>query len=161
MVLAYLDSQQNNIGSKTLKMIKVKSSNIEAIGHDARRFQLFVEFKATDRSASKTFVYDDISPIEYETLINADSIGNYFSSIKAIKEGRLHENEPEPAKESSGWISVDDRLPSESGAYWTFNGLDERETVVQQRVNIYDSNHKQFYSHTVTHWMPLPEPPTT
>lgn len=57
------------------------------------------------------------------------------------------------------WISIEDRLPDESGAYWTFNGLDKKPTVIQQRVHMYDSRHKQFNSFTVTHWMPLPEPP--
>ncbi|YP_010660131.1 DUF551 domain-containing protein [Pseudoalteromonas phage HS1] len=59
----------------------------------------------------------------------------------------------------SEWISVDDELPSESGAYWTFNGGDEKPSVIQKRVHMYDSRHKQFNCYTVTHWMPLPEPP--
>ncbi len=57
------------------------------------------------------------------------------------------------------WISVDDRLPEESGAYWTFNGDDEKPSVIQQRVHMYDSNYKQFNCHTVTHWQPLPPSP--
>lgn len=57
------------------------------------------------------------------------------------------------------WISVEDKLPSNSGAYWTFNGLDDKPSVIQQRVHTYDSVHKEFNSSTVTHWMPLPEPP--
>ena len=59
----------------------------------------------------------------------------------------------------NGWISVDDKLPEECGAYWTFNGLDEKPSVIQQRVHIYNSKHKVFNSYTVTHWMPLPKSP--
>ena len=57
------------------------------------------------------------------------------------------------------WISINDALPSSSGAYWTFNGGDEKPTVIQQRVHMYNDDHKQFNCHTVTHWMQLPEPP--
>ncbi len=70
-----------------MKMIKVKSSNIESIGYDERKFQLFVEFKSSDRSKVKIFAYEDVSPSEYEALLNADSVGKHFSSyIKGVKE---------------------------------------------------------------------------
>jgi hypothetical protein len=57
------------------------------------------------------------------------------------------------------WISVEDELPKKSGAYWTFNGKDEKPSVIQQRVHMYDSRHKIFNCYTVTHWMPLPDEP--
>lgn len=60
---------------------------------------------------------------------------------------------------SDGWISVDERLPSVGGAYWTFNGGDTHKTVIQQRVHMYDLYSKQFNSGSVTHWMLLPQPP--
>lgn len=59
----------------------------------------------------------------------------------------------------SEWISVEDRLPEKSGAYWTFNGLDKKASVIQQRVHMYDLDYKQFNCYTVTHWMLLPKPP--
>lgn len=59
----------------------------------------------------------------------------------------------------SEWISVEDRLPQDSGPYWTFNGGDEIVSVIQQRVHMYDADIKEFNSHTVTYWMPLPPPP--
>ncbi len=58
----------------------------------------------------------------------------------------------------SEWISVGEKLPETSGAYWTFNGLEET-SVIQQRVHMYDSKYKHFNIDTVTHWMPLPAPP--
>ncbi|AUG84940.1 hypothetical protein MAELSTROM_20 [Pseudoalteromonas phage Maelstrom] len=77
-----------------MNMIKVKSSNIESIGYDARRFHLFVEFKATDRSPAKTFVYYDVNLEEYESMMAAKSVGKVFhSTIKAVKDGCLYELE--------------------------------------------------------------------
>jgi hypothetical protein len=58
-----------------------------------------------------------------------------------------------------GWMDVNNDLPKESGAYWTFNGGDEKCSVIQQRVHMYDRNHKEFNSCTVTHWQSLPVPP--
>ena len=61
------------------------------------------------------------------------------------------------------WISVDDRLPEESGEYLTYhNGY--------YMTLSYSARHKMFNASddlakansavlTVTHWMPLPEPP--
>ncbi|BAQ84268.1 hypothetical protein [uncultured Mediterranean phage uvMED] len=60
----------------------------------------------------------------------------------------------------SKWISIEHDLPNNSGPYWTFNGKDEKPSVIQQRVHMYDSDYKTFNSYTVTHWMPLPKPPT-
>lgn len=78
-----------------MKMIKVKSSNIESIGYSENLFQLVVEFKATDRSKAKTFAYEDVSPAEHEALMNADSIGKHFSSyIKGVKEFSKHIAKP-------------------------------------------------------------------
>ena len=57
------------------------------------------------------------------------------------------------------WINVKDKLPEKDGPYWTFNGLDEKPSVIQQRVHMYDSWHREFNSYTVTHWMPMPDPP--
>ena len=71
-----------------MKMIKVKSSNIRTIGYSAKLFQLVVEFKATDRSKAKVFTYEDVSPAEYDALINASSVGRHFGAyIKNVKEG--------------------------------------------------------------------------
>ena len=66
-------------------------------------------------------------------------------------------------RKRSKWISVDDRLPEESGEYLTYhNGY--------YMTLSYSARHKMFNAsddiakansaiHTVTHWMPLPEPP--
>ncbi len=56
------------------------------------------------------------------------------------------------------WISVNNKLPEKSGAYWTFNGL-EKPSVIQQRVHMYDEKYKQFNTDTVTHWQELPPEP--
>ena len=59
----------------------------------------------------------------------------------------------------SEWISVNDRLPDKDGPYWTFNGRDDKPSVIQQRVHMFNSKHGEFNCYTVTHWMPLPKPP--
>ena len=57
------------------------------------------------------------------------------------------------------WISVKDRLPEKDGPYWTFNGGDEKPSVIQQRVYMFNTYSQEFNSWTVTHWQPLPPPP--
>ena len=54
------------------------------------------------------------------------------------------------------WISVEDRLPEAEGCYWCYlpNGK-----YIQQVVIMYWPDYG-FNSGYVTHWMPLPEPPT-
>ncbi len=133
-----------------IKMIKVKSSNIEAIGYDARRFQLFVEFKATDRSKGITFAYEDVSPAEHAALMKV-----FLSSIRAAKKGCLYESEP--AKESNGWISVDDKLPriGERVLIYTTQAL-EAVMYESKKFNRFGSGIDY-----ATHWMPLPAPPIT
>ena len=77
------------------------------------------------------------------------------------------------------WISVDDRLPEADGAYLVtieYSGnrqgidiryfavdgdkIDEYELAGQKRVwFLYDSEYGYVSTNSVTHWMPLPEPP--
>lgn len=67
-------------------------------------------------------------------------------------------------KRSNGWVSVDDRLPEESGDYLVFvEGLIENMMYSKRQSawNATDLNcHKNYEITTVTHWMKLPEPPT-
>ena len=147
-----------------MKMIKAKSSNIESIGYDEKMFQLFVEFKSSDRSKAKTFVYEDVSPEEYEALMNADSIGKHFSShIKPFKECGKHITKPSKP-EPSTWISVDDELPKNKTFVlgWVApHGIVKSgtaEPVIKIGKDWYDMGDRTC---TVTHWMPLPAPPTT
>mgnify|MGYP001028075484 CR=1 FL=1 len=57
------------------------------------------------------------------------------------------------------FINIKDELPKKSGPYWTFNGLDKKPSVIQQRVHMYNHEHKEFNCCTVTHWMELPKNP--
>jgi hypothetical protein len=56
------------------------------------------------------------------------------------------------------WISVDERLPEEDGLYFTYypNQLHERQ------ITFFSSNINKFniFHDLVTHWMPLPKPPS-
>ena len=88
-----------------------------------------------------------------DMVIEASSpmIAPHIEGVFAVFKGRYNPQ--------SEWISVNDRLPNDYGAYWTFNGDDAHASVIQQRVHMYDPKMKAFNSHTVTHWMPLPTPP--
>ena len=60
------------------------------------------------------------------------------------------------------WISVEDRLPAESGTYITAadDGHAKRVTFVkwQKRNKLWELTGARSYWR-ITHWMPLPEPP--
>jgi hypothetical protein len=60
------------------------------------------------------------------------------------------------AKERDRWISVEERLPNQSGFYLTFDTFSESIPVKLNRFNIpyWQMNHS-----TVTHWRDLPGPP--
>ena len=150
-----------------IKMIKVISSNIESIGYDAKSFQLFVKFKATDRSKANTFVYEDVNHVEFNSLLQAESVGKVFnSSIRSVKEGGLYEigSEVEASKaDAAGWISVDNNPPKTKTFVlgWVApHGIVKSggtEPVIKIGSDFYDMGDRTC---TVTHWMPLPEPPT-
>lgn len=57
----------------------------------------------------------------------------------------------------SAWISVDERLPERTGAYltYTFRGYTKISHFEEWAIGEAPS----FDDYTVTHWMPLPEPP--
>lgn len=65
-----------------MKMTKVASSNINAIGYSEALKQLHVEFKN-----GKTFAYTDVSKEEFAALTASPSTGKHFNqNIKAVKE---------------------------------------------------------------------------
>lgn len=80
--------------------------------------------------------------------------GYYFTEYESIKEWN---------KRIPDWISVNKRLPEESGDYLVFvEGLIENMMYSKRHSawNATDLNcHKNYEITTVTHWLPLPEPP--
>ena len=63
----------------------------------------------------------------------------------------------EELSKQSEWISVDDRMPNREGTYlvYTWKGH-----ILMCNCFDYFLNGKlRFDNYTVTHWMPLPEPP--
>lgn len=80
--------------------------------------------------------------------------GYYFTEYESIKEWN---------KRTPDWISVNKRLPEESGDYLVFvEGLIENMMYSKRHStwNATDLNcHKNYEITTVTHWLPLPEPP--
>jgi hypothetical protein len=66
----------------------------------------------------------------------------------------------------TGWISVEDRLPEESGRYWCYvKDINELGTSYFQWNCCYHAKEKRFTDSTltdgenITHWMPLPPAP--
>lgn len=55
--------------------VPVNSSNLITVGYDAASQTLEVEFKD-----GTVYQYFDVSAVEHETLMGAESIGSYFSS---------------------------------------------------------------------------------
>lgn len=53
------------------------------------------------------------------------------------------------------WIRVEDRLPESAGWYLVFyNGSEMQVAFFKGKKWPFDNHY-----HTITHWMPLPEPP--
>lgn len=66
--------------ASSVTMEKVKSSNIEAIGHDAKTNELHVRF-----SSGATYVYHDVHRLYYQRMLEAASIGAYHADhIKGV-----------------------------------------------------------------------------
>jgi len=57
-----------------LKMQKVKSSNIDSVGYDKDSMTLVVRF-----ASGTTYEYLRVAPKQYSEMMNADSVGSYFS----------------------------------------------------------------------------------
>lgn len=57
-------------------LIPVESTAVEAVGYDATERELYVRFKGT---SDGTYVYAEVSPQEYDDLLEADSIGGYVN----------------------------------------------------------------------------------
>lgn len=67
-------------------------------------------------------------------------------------------------KQSVGeWISVEERLPEESGDYITYHNHGHCGVIYYNASihlwNVYYFEYTQNAIRSVTHWMPLPEPP--
>lgn len=65
----------------------VKSSNIEAVGHDADKNELHVKFKG-----GGIHIYSGVTPDVHNNFVNADSIGKHFhANIRSKFPSRKHE----------------------------------------------------------------------
>lgn len=78
-------------------------------------------------------------------------------SASQLQEAGYHKQE---------WISVDERLPEESGKYLCYSTSGVcgvlQYSFFHKRFNAYDESDKELVescSIDVSHWMPLPEPP--
>ena len=58
------------------ELVPVESRAVQQVGYDAAERELYVRFKGT---SDGTYVYADVSPQEYDDLLEADSIGGYVN----------------------------------------------------------------------------------
>ena len=56
-------------------MVPVESSSIELVGYDAGTRELYVRF----HNRGRTYVYEDVSPEQFEALLAAPSKGRYLN----------------------------------------------------------------------------------
>ena len=95
--------------------------------------------------ACGTMGFDDFEEFDEETV---EDIASYL-----IKNGVTVQE----------WISVDDRLPEESGYYLVFEDIGRSEVLSYskkyQAFNAYDDSYSESNVIPVTHWMPMPNPP--
>ena len=56
-------------------MIPVESSSIELVGYDEEGQELYVRF----HNRGRTYVYEDVSPAQFEALLAAPSKGRYLN----------------------------------------------------------------------------------
>lgn len=59
-----------------MNLVPVKSSNIAAIGHDARANELHVQFKSGAR-----YVYGGVDAVRHAELLAARSIGSHLHAV--------------------------------------------------------------------------------
>ena len=57
------------------EMTSVVSSNVDAVGYDADRSELYVRF-----GSGETYVYSNVAPSLYEGLLSAASVGRYLNT---------------------------------------------------------------------------------
>ena len=59
-------------------MVPVESSNLEAAGYDPAEQLLYIIFKAKKTTPRTMYRYSDVSDAEYDGLLSAPSVGQYF-----------------------------------------------------------------------------------
>ena len=94
--------------------------------------------------------YEDDIPLQVATALDM--------AISALRAQQEQESKP-----LNGWISVQDRLPEESGYYLVFTDIGRIGLLAYskkyQAFNAHDDSYSEEYVIPVTHWMPMPAQP--
>ena len=65
------------IDGKSIEMVAVVSSNIEAIGYYPQESKLIVQFK----SNGYVYAYDNVTEPTYKDLLTAESVGKFLAAF--------------------------------------------------------------------------------
>ena len=105
------------------------------------------------------FEHEIVASLQRKIKNQKDELADLHVEITELKK------EIERLKAERGWISVNDRLPEKNGKYLCYlvhddPKLDSRMAVIF-RNNSWSTviGDNWIKTHSITHWMPLPEPP--
>jgi len=90
---------------------------------------------------------------------------SYYVGMDCYKAGYKAAKESNSPEKPDGWISVKDRLP-EIGEWVLINGPEVCQRIESPSASwkaeyAWNTDHESFYyPEDITHWMPLPKPPT-
>jgi hypothetical protein len=104
---------------------------------------------------------DELENFASDRTWGEDAYKGYLLAVEDIKNGTLKLAALSPAKqEQQGWISVDDRKPDYFEEVNIIVGGRSVGTAVFEDEEFRNDNYEEFHSKDVTHWMPLPPPPS-
>ena len=62
-----------------MKLTPVKSSQIEAVGHNPEINTLRIQFKSRDpKKPGSTYDYANVTPEQHKAMVEAESVGSHF-----------------------------------------------------------------------------------
>lgn len=62
----------------TINLAPVKSSQIEAVGHDAATNTLAIQFKGRGDKPGSVYHYANVTPEQHKAMVGAESVGSHF-----------------------------------------------------------------------------------
>lgn len=137
---------------KDISIEKIDFKNIDLLGYESPIKTLIERVNSQIKWEEQNAVLEELRRIGVEV--------DKAELIKALRYDRGQYEEGYRRGYSAGvntdkWISVEDRLPERNGGYLAHCDIEGQSLVCV----LYYSKVGGFNEGTVTHWMPLPEPP--